>query len=517
MTSPVAAFVQIYLPLARSRGDITLFLELAGNVPLQMWIGVVTLAARARGLNPMRRNFLTLLLLCSFVLPLSQALGAPREEDSAEVIGEFLLLLLGSPEGKQQALEFVDTQWQPGFTPMLLEVLTFNRDAAFAPSLVALLEKKSGHSFGFNIEQWQQWLWNREPVFDPAYPEFKSALYGLLDERFENYFGSQRATSIRLDEVVWGGVKQDGIPPLRQPDMISAAQADYLADSDIVFGLEINGDVRAYPRRILGWHEMFVDDVGGVPVVGVYCTLCGTMILYQTRVAGQDHELGTSGFLYRSNKLMYDRATQSLWNTLWGKPVVGPLVGSDIVLPRLSVVTTTWGEWRRRHPETRVLSLATGAVRDYREGVAYRDYYATDALMFQVPGLDTRLRNKAEVLGLVFPQYPDQPLAIAADYLAQHTVYHDQVGELRFVVVTDTSGANRVYEARDLRFVTWDGAATLLDEDGNAWQLTEAQLRREDGQVLHRLPAHRAFWFGWYSAYSHTRLVYLEDAVISGR
>jgi hypothetical protein len=342
-------------------------------------------------------------------------------------------------------------------------------------------------------------------------------LYGLLDERFENYFGSQRAASIRLDEVVWGGVKQDGIPPLRQPDMISAALADYLADSDIVFGLEINGDVRAYPRRILGWHEMFVDDVGGVPVVGVYCTLCGTMILYQTRVAGQDHELGTSGFLYRSNKLMYDRATQSLWNTLWGKPVVGPLVDSDIVLPRLSVVTTNWGEWRRRHPETRVLSLATGAVRDYREGAAYRDYYATDALMFQVPGLDTRLRNKAEVLGLVFPQYPDQPLAIAADYLAQHPVYHDQVGELRFVVVTDASGANRVYEARDLRFVAWDGAATLRDEGGNAWQLTEAQLRREDGQVLHRLPAHRAFWFGWYSAYSHTRLVYLEDAVIPGR
>jgi hypothetical protein len=137
--------------------------------------------------------------------------------------------------------------------------------------------------------------------------------------------------------------------------------------------------------------------------------------------------------------------------------------------------------------------------------------------MFQVPGLDTRLRNKAEVLGLVFPQYPDQPLAIAADYLAQHTVYHDQVGELRFVVVTDTSGANRVYEARDLRFVTWDGAATLLDEDGNAWQLTEAQLRRGDGQVLHRLPAHRAFWFGWYSAYSHTRLVYLGDAVTPDR
>ena len=75
-----------------------------------------------------------------------------------------------------------------------------------------------------------------------------------------------------------------------------------------MFGLAVNGDVRAYPRRILGWHEMFVDEVGGVPVAGVYCTLCGTMILYKTEVEGVNHELGTSGFLYRSNKLMYDQA-----------------------------------------------------------------------------------------------------------------------------------------------------------------------------------------------------------------
>ena len=90
-------------------------------------------------------------------------------------------------------------------------------------------------------------------------------------------------------------------------------------------GISLGDDVRAYPKRILAWHEMFVDTVGGISVAGVYCTLCGTMILYETTRNGVDHELGTSGFLFRSNKLMYDRATQSLWNTLWGKPVIGPL------------------------------------------------------------------------------------------------------------------------------------------------------------------------------------------------
>ena len=447
------------------------------------------------------------LILLWVTLCTAQVSSAQPMKDPEQVVGEFLLLLLGSPEGKEEALEFVASHWQPNFTPMLLEVLTFNQDPAFGAQLVQLLQSKTGRTFGFNIEQWQQWLWNQPPLVHPQYADFKSALYGLVDEKFETYFSSRRPATIRLDEVLWGGVAQDGIPPLRNPGMIPAAEASYLEDDNIVFGLAVNGDVRAYPRRILGWHEMFVDEIGGVPVVGVYCTLCGTMILYQTDINGVNHQMGTSGFLYRSNKLMYDQATQSLWNTMWGKPVVGKLAGQDIELQRMSVVTTTWGEWRRRHPDTQVLSATTGYERDYAEGAAYRQYFATDELMFQVPTLDKRLKNKDEVLGLVFPQHPDAPLAIAADYLMAHPLYQDQVGDLRFVVLTDASGANRVYEAGTLDFTGWDGEDTVEDAQGASWHLDEAGLRASDGRVLHRLPAHRAFWFGWFSAYNHTRLV----------
>ena len=83
-----------------------------------------------------------------------------------------------------------------------------------------------------------------------------------------------------------------------------------------MFGLEVNGDARAYPKRILAWHETFVDEVGGVPVVGAYCTLCGSMILYESTANSVRHEMGTSGFLFRWNKLMYDKSTQSLWNSM---------------------------------------------------------------------------------------------------------------------------------------------------------------------------------------------------------
>jgi hypothetical protein len=457
------------------------------------------------GLAGVGNYFLVAVLLLALLSPtILQAREQPPDE---QIIGEFLLLLLGTDEGKREALEFVETNWEDGFAPMLLEVFTFNRDPAFGPKLVAQLERGTGQSLGFDIEAWQAWLWNREAAYGPYYADFKSALYGMLDERFEAYFARQRPARIRLDEVVWGGVAQDGIPPLRNPDMIPAAEADYLADGDIVFGLAVDGDIRAYPRRILGWHEMFVDKVGGVPVVGVYCTLCGTMILYRSEADGRTHELGTSGFLYRSNKLMYDRATQSLWNTIWGRPVIGPLAGKGISLERLSVVTTNWGEWRRRYPQSQVLSLGTGYTRDYREGAAYRDYYATDELMFQVPELDARLGNKDEVVGLVLPAYPDRPLAIAAVFLAANPVYHDAIGDQQLLVLTDPSGANRVYQADGVRFASWDGDRTAIDDKGVHWRLDEAALSAPDGRVLHRLPAHRAFWFGWYSAYSHTRLV----------
>lgn len=449
------------------------------------------------------RGLLALALLTAqFIAPAPLA-----AQESSDPIHLFVRVVIDDRDGRAVALEKITEQWQDDFTPMLLETLTLSRDPVTVVKMLRLLEQMTGEDFRFEINRWFEWLWTREPNLHARYPEFKALLYGLIDPAFMGYFGSGRTAKIRLDEVRWGGVAQDGIPPLRSPNMVSVSQASYLEDDNVVFGLEVNGDARAYPKRILAWHEMFVDDVGGVPVAGVYCTLCGTMILYETTHNGVNHALGTSGFLYRSNKLMYDKATQTLWNTIWGTPVIGPLADQDIRLERMSVVTTTWGEWRRRHPETTVLSLDTGYERDYSEGAAYHDYFATDDLMFSVPVLDERLKNKDEVVGLVFSRYPDQPLAVSATYLNEHPVYHDRVGDLDFVILTDDSGANRVYEAQDVKMASWDGDRTTVDEQGKSWHLTEDNLESEGGRVLHRLPAHRAFWFGWFSAYTHTRLV----------
>ena len=416
--------------------------------------------------------------------------------------------VIGEDEKKAlAALARIEQNRHESSAAMLIEMIHFVPSRRVLTALLALIEKTSGLPFDGDVNAWYEWLWSAERAVHPDYAEFKGLLYEPIDPRFREYFERRPRSLIRLDEIRWGGVRRDGIPPLKNPAMITASEAVWLQDADVVFGVAINGDVRAYPKRILAWHEMFKDRIGGRELAGVYCTLCGALVLYDVTVGGVRHELGTSGFLYRSNKLMYDHATQSLWSTLTGTPVVGPLVGRGIELEALYVVTTTWKEWRARHPNTLVLSRETGHRRDYSEGAAYRDYFATDRLMFTVPKRDERLPNKAEVLALRLPQVPRESLAIAADYLATRPVYHARIGSVNVVVLTDASGANRVYESRETTFASWDKAATARDSLGSAWQVDESQLTGPNGQTLKRLPAHRAFWFGWHAAFPDTRLV----------
>ena len=422
----------------------------------------------------------------------------------------FWALLFADEPAAQASLQRIRAGWSNAYAPLLIELFGEMRHPKIRSQVAQLLNRASGLGAGgvqINVAGWYEWLWSIDPGVHPDYAEFKASYYELIDARFREYFAGRPNTEIRLDEIRWGGVSRDGIPPLKNPKMIAAREAAYLGDGDIVFGVAIDGDVRAYPKRILAWHEMVKDRIAGRDLNGVYCTLCGSMILYDPMVNGVHHELGTSGFLYRSNKLMYDHATKSMWSTLTGTPVVGALTGRGIELKPLYVVTTTWKEWKRRHPNTLVLSLDTGHRRDYSEGAAYRDYFSTDRLMFNVPKLDTRLANKAEVLALRFDGARGEALAVAAAFLQSRPVYHDRIGTQAFVVLTDTGGANRVYETRGIEFAAWNRNDEAKDTQGRGWKVLEDRLAGPGGQSLARLPAHRAFWFGWYSAYPGTRLV----------
>ncbi len=459
-------------------------------------------------MNDLRRSLIAALPLQAGLWAASATAQSALAARAGPVPLTVLADVLGDDENRAMAaVTRISENWHESSAAPLIEMIHFVPSRRALKGVLALIERVSGQPFEGGVDVWYEWLWSAERPVHPDYARFKALLYAPIDPRFAEYFEGRPKTIIRLDEIRWGGVRRDGIPPLKNPGMIAARDAAWLQGEDIVFGVAINGDVRAYPKRILAWHEMFKDRIGGRELAGVYCTLCGALVLYDVTVAGVQHELGTSGFLYRSNKLMYDHATKSMWSTLTGTPVVGALVGKGIELQPLFVVTTTWKEWRQRHPATQVLSLDTGHRRDYSEGAAYRDYFATDRLMFNVPTRDDRLPNKAEVLALRLAGAPGEALAVAADFLASRPVYQGRIGNVEFVVLTDRSGANRVYESKGVRFADWDGQASVRDAAGGTWQLDEAMLTSATGSVLKRLPAHRAFWFGWHAAFPATRLV----------
>jgi len=206
---------------------------------------------------------------------------------------------------------------------------------------------------------------------------------------------------------------------------------------------------------------------------------------------------------------MYDAETTSLWSTLHGEPVSGPLVGKGIKLARRSVVTTTWSEWKKRHPKTKVLSLKTGHSRDYGEGVAYNSYFSTDRIMFAVPELDGRLPNKREIVALRNNE-PNSAVAVDTEFLKKNRLYNLSVGKDKVLIVPTPKGESRVYHTNGHNFTKWNNWDTLEDSSGAKWTLTEGHLKRvntKQSLSFPRYPSHQSFWFGWNAQFPKAPLI----------
>ncbi|MBI1775155.1 MAG: DUF3179 domain-containing protein [Proteobacteria bacterium] len=452
----------------------------------------------------MPRSFATLLVIG--VLLFAVKVGHVAAEGSAvytharQAIG----LTAGDRAG---AIAWLVENGGPGAIAPLVQILRFVPAARYA-LVVDGLAKLAGERAGDDWFDWMIWQQAHPEIApDPSYGLFLADVLQAINPDFLSFLTADSPHTIRLEEIAWGGVVPDGIPALDHPTMIAADAASYLNPDDQVFGVELNGEERAYPLRIVNWHEMVNDVVGGVPVSLAYCTLCGAGILFDGRVSGREQPLtfGTSGLLYRSNKLMYDRDTRSLWNQFTGRPAIGPLVGSGVVLTVLPLVTTSWQEWYRRHPNTTVLALDTGFVRDYGPGVAYRDYFASPKLMFPALVPDGRLKPKDRVFGL---RVPGGSMAWPLSRFSGGAVVNDSVGLLDLVIVGEADGSGaRAYESGGRRFIAGADHDHLIAGD-ETWLATEAALLGPAGQSLPRLPGHLAYWFAWTG--------YFADAPLGG-
>jgi hypothetical protein len=204
--------------------------------------------------------------------------------------------------------------------------------------------------------------------------------------------------SVPVTEILAGGPPRDGIPALDHPASVAAAEAEW-GDDELVIGVVAGGEARAYPIAVLNWHELVNDTLGGQPILVSFCPLCGTGLVFDRRVAGEARRFGVSGLLYRSDLLMYDRGSESLWSQISAEAVTGSLLRQRLRLLRARM--ERWGAWRRSRPDTRVLSRDTGYRRDYDRS-PYEGYADSPHLMFPVAP-DPRHHPKMPTLGLRLP------------------------------------------------------------------------------------------------------------------
>lgn len=397
----------------------------------------------------------------------------------------------------------------PALVPGLVDALFFLPKARRAEALAAL-EAATGERPGQRYHDWVEVVARRADLKPaPGYAEWKGEMFARIDPRYREILGGGSPARLRLEEIVWGGVPLEGIPALDRPAAVSAGGAGgagrWMKDEEQVFGVSLNGEARAYPLRILGWHEMANDVVGGKAVTLSYCTLCGSGVLYD---AGR-FTFGTSGLLYRSNKLMVDRQTGTLWSNLTGEPVLGPLAKDPEPLRILPLTLTTWKDWRTRHPETTVLDLDRGqAARwgyDYTPGAAdrKREGVSFPAGPRNPLGLDGRAEVFAVRLGRLAKAYE-------MDALLRERVVNDRLGEHGLVVTADPeSGAARAYRSGGRTFAPGARPDELVDGMGVRWTAGDEALAPTGPEAiapLERIPGHQAFWFGWYAFFPDSGL-----------
>lgn len=454
----------------------------------------------------MRRAVLAIVVLCLAAAPVAARAQAMTDDELRAASYE---AVFQAPLIADAAIARLRLRGEADVLPTLALALRYRGPTQILLDAVSALA-------GVTVLSWHElmlWLEARPDIRPhPSYREIKLDILARIDPEFLRFLGGARSLpaniDIRLEEIVWGGVRVDGIPALDDPALVAADAAGYLNDDDLVYGVEISGDARAYPLRIMGWHEMFNDVIGDVPVALAYCTLCGAAILYETHVEGRDAPLvfGSSGFLYRSNKLMFDRETDSLWNQFTGRPVSGPLQGSGIELKVRPVVTSTWAAWRARHPATKVLSVETGHNRDYGAGVVYSDYFSSPDLMFPARVGDESVAKRKDFVFGVRGVGAARAWPTAA--FAKEPVINDAVGGRDIVLIGDAETRTvRAYDRAGHIFAATDDAETLHAADGD-WRITEDALVGPDGARLDRISGHLSFWFAWNSYFGVDSTLY---------
>lgn len=274
---------------------------------------------------------------------------------------------------------------------------------------------------------------------------------------------------INADEILSGGPPKDGIPAIDNPIFTNGENTEFLKPDDRILGIEINGMAKAYPIRILNWHEIVNDSIGNKSFAVTYCPLCGTGVAFSADVNGKMLNFGVSGLLFNSDVLLYDRNTGSLWSQIMGQAVSGQLAGQKLTPIALS--HTTWRAWLAEHSNTQVLSTKTGFSRNYNRD-PYADYEQSRNIYFKTSRkAPDYYHPKERILGLESGgSYKAYPL-IELNKQGQAS-FEDSLGDRQFTI-------------------KWDDE----NQSGNVYD--------SDGKMI---PTIQSYWFAWFTFHPDTQV-----------
>ena len=316
--------------------------------------------------------------------------------------------------------------------------------------------------------------------------------------------------SVPLSEISSGGPGKDGIPPIDEPKFITADEAAaYLGDRKPVVAVEVNGEAKAYPIEILVWHEIVNDTIGGVPVTVTFCPLCNTAIAFDRRLDGTTYDFGVSGNLRYSDLVMYDRQTESWWQQITGRAIVGELTGKK--LTAIPAAMVSFADFRSTHPKGQVLSRDTGFLKPYGRNpyLGYDDISRSPFLFFEE--VDGRLPAMERVVTVTLN---GEDAAYPFNVLAELKVVEDTVGGKPIVVFhqpgtispfargEEDIGAAGVFaptlDGKTLKFNVTDEGTIVDTETQSQWNvLGRAIAGPLTGKQLQSIVNGNHFWFAW--------------------
>ncbi len=371
------------------------------------------------------------------------------------------------------------------------------------------LERLTGQRFA-TASEWYAWMTADPPPLPEGYAEWKGRLLAVIDINFRSIIPPERAPGgPGPEQLVWSLIGRDGVPPLVAPETVHRVEELFLGAGDVVYGVVIESEARAYPERIIGWHGSITDEVGGREVLVWHCAVCGGAAVFNRYASdGVAYTFAPAGLVWDSRRLFTDEETDSLWDSVSGRAVAGPLAAAGVSLsPRVSV-RTTWGEWEARYPNTRVLSLETGHVRDYSEGASLSADANPDAPAFPVAALDDRLDAKARVLGVTVG---GARKAYPLDEVERRQFMLDTIGGVGVVIISAGAGRGAtVYETAGTTFEGWSGPPDdrlMTDSENLRWFIDDERLlNTRNSRVRSALPAQVAYWFAWSGAFPDTAL-----------